>query len=134
MKTLHELQKRLDVIRMRIDKDDKAGEFFEIEPSRKADIDRELTIQDNKYHLVESERGKIYNTRIFENADELVYHFTIVGIATMVNRTNLGVGRMTIDRLDKIRLAKLELMEKTMPEWVPRYRDLLEKQHLKTLG
>ena len=133
MKTLDEMQQRLDTIRRRVDKDDKAVDYFEIEPSRKGDMDRDFKIKDNKYVLVESERGKIYNTREFESADELVYHFTTVGIASMVNHSGLGLGRMTIERLDEIRLAKLELMKQAMPEWVPRYKELLDKQHLRTV-
>ena len=122
MKNLNELQSELHRIRENIDINNEYSLFFEIEPSRVIDNDRDLEILENEYRIVNSEKGKFTGSISFKDSNELIYYFLKNGISQMVARTPLGFGIMTEERLRLIMDAQIELMEHAKPEWVDQYR------------
>jgi len=126
MKKLNELQNQLHRIRENIDKNNEYALFFEIEPSRVIDNDRDLEIHEHEYRIISSEKGKYTGTISFKNSNELIYYFLKNGISQMVAKTPLGFGTMTEERLRLIMNAEIELMEQAKPEWVDQYRSELE--------
>jgi len=125
---MKELQKKIDDHRALIDDANEYAEFFEIEPSRKIDTDRDLEFLDGGYRLVYSERGRVINTVLFKDADELLFHFLREGIHGMVSQTSLGKGVMTEERLKKGMAARIDLMRRAKPEWIDKY--ILEEKRL----